>query len=77
MTVGTLAALEFLHGGFTMASLDWLARLGIVGPALPPLVPWQPAQAFDIIAGVGGAAWPSPILPGASGQRPSFPLHHH
>jgi hypothetical protein len=25
-------------------------------PALAPLVPWQPAQALDSIAGVGGAA---------------------
>ena len=40
----------------SMASFDWLARLGMVGPALPPLVPWQPAQAFDSIAAVGGAA---------------------
>ena len=38
-------------------AFDWLARLGMVGPALPPLVPWQPAHAYDSIAAEGGAAW--------------------
>jgi len=33
-----------------------MARLGMLGPALPPFVPWQPAQAFDSIAAEGGAA---------------------
>jgi hypothetical protein len=45
---------------FFMASMiavfDWLAKLGIVKPALPPLVPWQPAQALDSISALGVAA---------------------
>jgi hypothetical protein len=45
----------------TMASFDWLDRLGMLGPALPPLVPWQPAQAFDSIAGVGAAKAPADV----------------
>jgi hypothetical protein len=40
----------------TIAVFDCAARLGIIKPALPPLVPWQPAQANEIISGVGGAA---------------------
>jgi hypothetical protein len=56
MTVPGRSPLLNFFMATTMDSLLWPARLGMLGPALAPLVPWQPAQALEIIAGVGGAA---------------------
>jgi hypothetical protein len=40
----------------TITTLGKPAKLGMLRPALAPLVPWQPAQAFDNMAAVGGTA---------------------